>query len=231
MRVRARWGTVLLLAMATVWLAADVSEALAVGRDSARAESWEFTLPVRFVTGETIDFEHGTSIKTQDDIGWGFGLGYNMTDHINMDLEFAWSSVNYDLKLASAEVPPRAELTGSGIMDVTTTQFNFTYYFQPKSITAYVSAGFGWNWFDSNIPSGPATGGCWWDPWYGYICGTYQNTYSTTTFTYGLGAGVRIEPKDNLFIRLGLNDNWQDFGSHSGTKDILTYRLEMGWKF
>ena len=231
MRGRLPLGMILLLATATVWLAADVSAPLAAGRESNRTETWEFKIPVRFYGSQTFNFDHGTSIDVNDDWGWGFGLGYNMNEHLNIDMEFAWTSASYNVKFAGAGEDEGTFATATGYLDATNTLINFTYYFQPKSVTAYLSAGIGWNWIDSNIPAGPPVTGCYWDPWYGYVCGGYQSTYSTTGFVYGLGAGVRIEPKDNMFIRLGLNDNWQDFGGGTGTPDILSYRLEMGWKF
>ena len=130
-------------------------------------------------------------------------------------------------KIASADTP-NLEVAATGYLDVTSTQFNFTYNFMTKSFTPYVSGGFGWNWIDSNIPSGYNYGGCWWDPWYGYICGGYQSTYGTTAFTYGLGAGVRLEPKDNMFIRLGLNDNWQDLGTNRFNQSAQNSMINCG---
>ncbi len=230
MRSRFSLGIVLLLAVATVWVAADVSTVLAAGRESNRTETWEFTLPVRFYGGQTFDTGHGTSIDVNDDLGWGFGLGYNMTEKININMEFAWSSASYNATIGTNDAENEFA-TASGYLDMASTQFNLTYNFMASSFTPYVSAGVGWNWVDSNIPSGPSYGTCWWDPWYGYICGAYQSTYSTSAFNYGLGAGLRFEPKSNVFLRLGLNDNWQDFGGNAGTFDVITYRLEIGWKF
>ncbi len=229
MRGKIPFGWMLLLAAATVWLAADVPGVMA--GDSHRAEGWEFTMPVRFYGGETFSSTHGSSIDVNDDLGWGFGVGYNLSEKINVDMEFAWSSTSYNAKFVGGSDNEGLTATASGTLDIASTQFNLTYNILAKSITPYVSAGIGWNWVDSNIPSGPQYGSCWWDPWYGYICGTYQNTYSKSAFNYGLGAGVRIEPKENLFIRVGVNDNWQDWGGSVGTPDILSYRLEIGWKF
>ena len=116
-------------------------------------------------------------------------------------------------------------------LDQTATTINFTYNFIPKTITPYVSGGIGWNWVDTNIPTGPPEGFCWWDPWYGQVCSVYQDTAYKSGFAYGIGAGVRFDPKESFFLRLGLNNMWQDFGSYSNTPDFLSYRFDLGWKF
>jgi opacity protein-like surface antigen len=232
MRTRLRsWMQLLLLVAVVAGLASDGSGLMAAAEASDRTGSWEMLIPVRYISGKTLDFEHGSSIDLHSDIGWGFGFGYNLSEKMNIDFEFAWMDANYAVTIASADNPPLVSVDATGYLEVTTTQINFNYYFMPKTITPYVSAGFGWLWYDTNIPTGPATGGCYWDPWYGQICGTYQDTATGSGFSYGFGAGVRIEPKQNFFLRLGVNDNWQDLGSYSNSPDFISYRLDMGWKF
>jgi opacity protein-like surface antigen len=232
MRRKARWGFVVPLAAVMLGLILTAgSPVLAAVKESDRTEAWEFLIPIRYLSGQKLDFDHGTSVDLHDDLGWGFGFGYNFNEHMNLDFEFGWTSANYTVKWASADTPALPPVEATGYLDVSTTQINFTYNFMPKTVTPYISAGIGWNWFDTNIPVGPPQTGCWWDPWYGYICQTFTDTASGSGFSYGFGAGVRIEPKDSFFIRLGLNDNWQDLGSYNSSPDFLSYRLDMGWKF
>lgn len=230
MRRTVRWGVIVLAtAMTLVGLAADSSGVLAA--ESTRTDTWELIIPVRYFPDKNIEFDHGTNIDLHDDIGWGFGFGYNFNEHSNIDFEMGWTNANYKVEFASADNPPKASASATGSLDVFSSQFNFTYNFMAKTVTPYVSAGLGWNWLDTNIPTGPPQTGCWWDPWYGYICNTYQDTASEQGFNYGFGLGVRIEPKDSFFLRFGINDNWQDFGDQASDTDILSYRLDMGWKF
>jgi opacity protein-like surface antigen len=233
MSQRKRWVVTLMLALGTVgWFAAGASRVRAA-TESNRAETWEFMIPVRYLPGYSNDFDGGSSIEINDDIGWGFGLGYNFNEHLNLDFEFAWTSANYKATIASSELIPQADWKANGTLDATSSTFNLTYNFMSKTFTPYISLGVGWSWVDSNIANGPPDTYCWWDPWYGNICGSYYDTYSASGFSYGFGAGLRFEPKESFFLRVGINDNWQDYGSYSntGTPDFLSYRIDMGWKF
>jgi len=51
-------------------------------------------------------------------------------------------------------------------------------------------AGIGWTWIDTNIPDGPPVGGCWWDPWWGYVCTTTYPTKTKSAFSYQATLGV-----------------------------------------
>jgi opacity protein-like surface antigen len=233
MHRRMRDAVILLVAMGTVgWFAAGASSVLAAQKssDSKRTETWEFTLPVRYLPSTEIKFDHGSSINVHDDIGWGFGIGYNFNERFNLGFEFAWTSANYKATIASAGVQP--DYQASGTLDATSSTFNFTYNILPKHVTPYLTVSGGWSWIDSNIPNGPPQTGCWWDPWYGYICTSYVDTRSESGFSYGFGAGLRVDVKESFFLRFGVNDTWQDYGNYSSSApDIVTYRVDMGWKF
>jgi opacity protein-like surface antigen len=231
MNQRKRWVVTLLLALGTVgWFAAGASR-IHAATESNRAETWEFSIPIRYLPGYKADFDGGSSIEINDDIGWGFGLGYNFNEHLNLDFEFAWTSANYKATIANADgLSPNPLFTTSGTLDATSSTFNLTYNFMSKTFTPYISVGVGWSWIDSNIVDGPPETYCWWDPWYGYICGSYVDTATASGYSYGFGAGLRFEPKESFFLRVGINDNWQDYGNGS-SPDFLSYRLDMGWKF
>jgi hypothetical protein len=113
---------------------------------------------------ESLDFKGGSSLETDDELGFSFGLGYNLSQ--------------------------RLLLTGE--LDVGSFSGIATWHFMDGPITPYVSATLGWTWVDSNIADGPPQVGCWWDPWYGYICTSLTETKSDTSMSYGFGA-VRIE--------------------------------------
>ena len=223
-----RYGMLLLLATVTVgWIGADGSGLLAA-EASQRAETWEFYMPIRYIGGQTLDFDGGTKLDISDDLGWGFGFGYNLNEKMELTFDFAWMSAGYTVDYAT---DLGGTVSASGDMDVSTTNVTFNYNFMPKTITPYISGGIGWNWIDTNIPTGSDYVGCYWDPWYGYICYEYQETVTESGFSYGLGLGVRFEPKESFYFRVGLNNMWQDFGTYADTPDFLTYRIDMGWKF
>ena len=98
-------------------------------------------------------------------------------------------------------------------------------------ITPFLKASFGWTWVDSNIPSGPATGTCWWDPWWGYVCTTFQDTKSLDGFTYGFDAGARYNFSDTIAVRASYRMMWVDLSNASGTPDVDGFRLGLNWRF
>jgi opacity protein-like surface antigen len=232
MRRRTRWGLLLIVALTIVGTCAmDGPNLFAAVKNSDRAMAWEFTIPIRYINGTSIEAEGGTSVSFDDDVSWGFGFGYNFNEKFNLGFEISWSDFNYDVEFASADVPGLTA-KGTGSMDASNSSFNFTYNIIPKTITPYVSASVGWTWVDSNIPNGSPDVGCWWDPWYGQICTSYQDTFEDDAFSYGLGAGIRFEATDTFFLRFGVNNVWQDFGgNYNNDAEIFSVRMDIAWKF
>src|SRR5258705_3511758 len=102
MRQRVEWAMILLLILGTVAvIAADSSSLMAEMKNSNRAQTWEFTIPVRYLPSYNIDFDHGTSVDIHDDWGWGFGFGYNFNEKLNLNFEFDWTSANYKATFGS----------------------------------------------------------------------------------------------------------------------------------
>jgi len=97
-------------------------------------------------------------------------------------------------------------------------------------LTPFVMGGVGWAFVDSNIPSGPPQGVCWWDPWYGYVCGYYQNTYTKDYFSYNLGIGARWDVVPDFFLRGSVGLQRVDLG-RAGTTDFVGGRLDLGYMF
>src|SRR4030095_12744491 len=108
-------------------ISADSSMLRAEIKASNRAQTWEFTIPVRYFPGYNVDFDGGSSVDLNDDLGWGFGFGYNFNEKLNLNFEFAWMSANYKATFASAEAPPIADFTASGTYDASSSTVTLTY--------------------------------------------------------------------------------------------------------
>ena len=95
----------------------------------------------------------------------------------------------------------------------------------------FVTGGLGWSWVDTNIATEPPQVGCWWDPWYGYICTSFQDTKTLDGLAYQLGVGARYDFSDTLAVHGSYRINWIDFDQAEGTPDFDGFELRVGWRW
>jgi Outer membrane protein beta-barrel domain len=232
MRATAGRRTVtMVLALGTILgLASWVPRAAAA--ESERATKWQGSIPITFTSGASYDSEF-TSVDVNDDLGWGFGFGYNLNERFMVGADFTWLSANFNASTATdidGDGDPDDSIDLGGTLDAANLQFVGQYNILKGRITPFIRASLGWTWIDSNIPSGPATGTCWWDPWWGYVCNTWQPTYEKTAFAYGAAAGLRAEIGQRFYLEGSYNVLWVDFDK-AGTQDLDGGRITMGWLF
>jgi hypothetical protein len=198
----------------------------------ARAMKWQFSLPITFTGNESFDGQQGTSVEVSDDLGWGFGFGYHLSDNFLVGMDFTWLSANYDANIATDlndNGIPDSITTVSGVLDSASLQFTGQYNILKKPFTPFLRASLGTTWVDTNIPSGPATGTCWWHPYYGYICDTWQPTFEDNMFSYGAAAGVRADLQRGFFLEASYQMLWLDFDED--TAEFDGWRMTLGWIF
>lgn len=225
-----RRSMTILLALGTAWgVILGVPPATA---QSEREMRWQFSLPVTFTSGASYD-STGTSVDVNDDLGWGFGFGYHLNSRFMVGTEFTWLAANYKASIATDFDDDQIaddSIDVSGTLDAANLQFVGQYNVLEGRVTPFVRGNFGWTWVDSNIPSGPATGTCWWDPWWGYVCDTWQPTFEDTSFAYGAAVGVRGELTERLFVEGSYNVLWIDF-NRAGSQSFDGARVNIGWLF
>ena len=198
---------------------------------SNRTGSWEWYGEARFIFSKDINFEHGSSVSTDTDAGFGMGFGYNIDEHWLASFEFGYNQMSYSATIASADKPPQASSKLTGTAEISRLGGSITYNLMAQPLTPYVLGTIGWSYVDSNIPNGPPQSGCWWDPWWGYICSTWQSTHSSNSFTYGLGAGIRWDAGRSFFTRLGYEYDWIDLPQASSAPGFSQLRLQFGARF
>jgi len=196
-----------------------------------RAQTWEWWGEARFIFSKDLSFEGGSSISTSDDAGFGLGFGYNFDEHWLASFEFQYNEISYRASIASADKPPKANSNLSGDAQISRFGGSLAYNFLSGPLTPYVSGTLGWSWVDSNIPTGPPQTGCWWDPWFGYLCSTWQPTASNSAFTYGVGVGMRWDVGHSFFMRVGYEYDWIDLSHASGTPAFSLLRLQFGARY
>ena len=197
---------------------------------SRRAGSWETTFSVIFQDSVGITGEGDSTLDVKSNTGWGINFAYNMTSKLAFGMDFEFLNPKYTATLVDD--------TGIGndlIIDHKFSQFNgrFKGVFNiiDGPFTPYIEAGLGWSYFDSNVADGPPDTGCYWHPWWGYICNNYYDTFDTTEFSYGLGAGLRYEFRGGAIIKASYN-YWEIDGlGKSDDSGFPSARLELGWRF
>ena len=213
-------------------LLAVVMTPVAVAQNRAdRERTWEFLFDVNYQDSYGIDFEGGSSADTDSDLGFSIGANYHYNNRLQMQFTFDWLNVDYDATIQSGDIPPNPSFDVRGEMEVFTPRFNVVLNLLESNFTPYISGGIGWSFIDTNIPTGPPQVGCWWDPWYGQICTTYQNTRDLDEFAYQAGVGLRWDVNRGLSLRLGYEKQWVDVGTATSTPGFDLLRLGIGYKY
>lgn len=186
----------------------------------SRGEGWEFGADLLYQNSNDVDFDGGTTVAFDSDIGFSLWGGYRLSDKLEVQFGLDWTSVDYD---ASLQLDPTGSIGVSGDIEAFTPFVKGNFNFIDGPFTPYLSAGIGWSFIDTNIPNGRPQTGCWWDPWYGYICTTVQDTKTTDAFNYNVGLGVRWDLSTGYSLRLAYEKQWYDL--EDATPDFDLFRL------
>ncbi len=193
-----------------------------------RDDRWELGLAALYQFGANLDFDGGSTIDTNGDFGFMFDGGYNFTDNVAVNFGFQWTGVGYN----GSVIDEDGDSVGiKGSYDSFALFGNAVYYFGDGALAPYIGAGIGYTWIDTNIPTGPPATGCWWDPWYGYVCYTTYPTEVKSAFSYQASIGLRYEFNYNNYVRFAYTSQWVSLGSANGTPRFDVLSAEFGWMF
>lgn len=209
-----------------------VSSSLGLGATAVadeRGPGWEFGADIIYQLSQDIDFNGGSSASLDDDFGLILSVGYRFNAKLELVAGLDWQDVDYDVTLVTD--PGGLSVQGSGSLEAFTPRVSARYNFAESSLTPYVQAGIGWSFIDTNIPEGRPENVCWWDPWWGYVCGSVQDTRSTDGFTYDLGLGLRWDFGDAYSMRLAYERHWIDLSEADGTPDLDQFRLGFVFRY
>ena len=215
-----------LLILATV---ATAARAQLSGRPQmTRSDRWDFSIQTRYTSSQDYVGDGGSSLHIQEDLGWGFGFSYNFNQHFNLGMLFTWRSVPFESVAIDVDDPGNTNRY-SGQMSTSTFGVSGEYNVLKGRFTPYVNGSMGWLHVNTNIFAG-WTSGCWWDPWWGYICSPFYSAYSDTNFSWNVGAGLRYDFSRDMFVRGGYELNTID-GNSGADPTFDAFRIELGWKF
>lgn len=213
--------SILVVVLAT--LAAEAQPTRPPRPDVTRHGRWEFTLQTRYTASRDFDRDDGSSLSLKDSLGWGFGFGYNFNDRFDLALGFGWRRIPYDATAVDATDPENVARYNSEL-SVSTISLMGDWNILPGRLTPYVNGRVGWTMIDTNIVAGWGSG-CWWDPWWGYVCGNVPYTYGKDTGSYGFGAGGRFQVSEGFFIKVGYEYGMTGLDSVDGNH---MFRVDLG---
>jgi outer membrane protein assembly factor BamD len=199
------------------------------GGAPSQAGQWEATVGVIASNSTSIDFEGGTAADIDSSFGFMAGAGYHFTDRLRFGSNFTYDSKDYSADVAGDT--PGESFAIEGSLDTMSLMFDAAYTFLTGPITPYVVGGVGWAWVDTNIASAPPEVGCWWHPWWGYICTSWQDTRTVDGLAYELGIGMRYNFSNSLAADGAYRMRWMDFENAASTPSFDTLQLNLVWKF
>ena len=187
----------------------------------------------QFTNSKNLQFDNGAEANINEGSSLGFGFGYNLSSHIELSALFSARSSNYfgtRIIDNNPEIPelPNGPQKFNATLYTSSFNFGFTYNLLKAPFTPYISTNIGWTFIDSGLPTGRLTTGCWYDPWYGYVCTPVAQTYTSTDFNYGAGVGLRYDFNRKIYIKGGVAKNYIDLGS-SNTPDFTSYQFTFGF--
>jgi len=192
-----------------------------------RAENWETTLRLVYQDSTTITFDGGSTVELDDDIGFGFEFAYNYSPKVSFSWEWDYLDTQYRATLQPADMDSSA-ISYRNTMEFIDTHFNTSINFVDGPITPFIKLGIGFTYIDTNVANGPPQTGCWWHPWFGYICDTYQSSYSDWRFSYNASLGIRWAINEDIFFKASISEQWLDLNNAS-TPSFSKAAIELGF--
>lgn len=190
---------------------------------------WLTRIGVTYQPTTNIRFDGGSKVEFNSSTGFLVGLGYDVSDKLQVGANFTYDHRGYDGHLRGDEpgetFPVRGSLQSMGVM------FDLTYYFMTGRFSPFITTGVGWDFVDTNLPTSPPQIGCWWDPWYGYLCQGFQDTANVDGFAYQAGAGLTYRVNPSVSLSGSYRVNWLDFPKAQGTPGFDGFQFIVNWGF
>jgi hypothetical protein len=220
---------VLNVLVATLFLSLSLISTQSVAAPGNRTGQWQISLIPSYTDSKTIQFEGGAVADMSSHSGFAIGIGYNFSDHVELDFDIGSANANYTgTRVIDDSSNTQERYNGSYY----TSHMNLglTYNFIASRLTPFVKGNLGLNYVDSGIPTGNIGSVCWWDPWWGYYCGPYAQTYTSSDLIYGADLGLRFDITSKVFLKGSVGKSYIDFDNSSST-DFTVYRFIVGFSF
>lgn len=195
-----------------------------------RAGGWEWAISGLYQGSESSGSAGSSTLAVDSAFGIGFNIGYNLSNKLTLGLDVDYLRPDYHAVLIEDAIPPTSTTINHEFTQFNT-RFKGTFNFTDGPLSPFVEAGLGWTFIDSNVADGPPITGCWWHPYWGYICNNYYSTFTETAFTYGAGIGIRYDIRGGSFLKVSYNTWVLDGVGAAEDPTLSAGRIEFGWGF
>jgi len=143
---------------------------------------------VQMIGSDEVDYSFPDELPVTLDLDggyiYGIGLGYNMTDHWNLNTDLLFGSADADVKISGLKVDTED-------MDYILWDINLDYNIWKERFTPLVTGGIGF--MDFSIDTTSSAG-----------------EVDERDFSYNLGFGARWDVKDNLLLKVIYRSTWTE---------------------
>ncbi|HEU4484646.1 MAG TPA: outer membrane beta-barrel protein [Povalibacter sp.] len=196
-----------------------------------RDTGWDYGADVIYSFSQDIGFDGGSRANIDDDLGLALSFGYRFSSRFELLFTLDWNNSDYDLHVAPGDVAAGNGFNATGEIESWTPRVGVNFNLLEGPLTPYLTGAVGWSFIDTNIPDSPPQTACWWDPWWGYYCGTYQDTRNIDELVYDIGAGVRWDVGSTWSLRLGYERHWIDLGNATSTPGFDQVRFGVSARY
>lgn len=218
-----------LKALASILLMSSVLPAVTISAPGNRTGQWQISLIPSYTESQSVQFEGGAVADINAHSGFAIGIGYNFSDYIELDLDIGSADGNYT-GTRILDDGSNTQQRYNGSLYTSHMNLGLSYNFMASRFTPFVKGNLGLTYVDSGIPTGNIGTVCWWDPWWGYFCGPYAQTYTSSDLSYGADLGLRFDITSNVFLKGSVGKSYIDFDKSSST-GFTQYKFIVGFSF
>jgi len=140
-------------------------------------------------------------VKEVDDTSvWGFGIGHNLNNHLNLNADIWFGSTGIEVGVFKILEIPSLEVD----TDLIGMDFNLDYNILKSRFTPMVTGGIGFIYYDGEFINSRIF--------------FKESDFSETDFSYNFGFGARWDIGDNFLVKALYRLTWSKLG---GTDDRL----------
>ncbi len=194
-----------------------------------RENTWELGTHVVSFGSESLVGDQGATLDVDSQLGWGISGSYNFNNRFALGVEFGQVSPDYEATLVFDD--GGGSETVSATMDITNLELSGAYYFLDSSFTPFVEAGIGYTRMDAQNTADQQNSGCWWDPWWGYICSSSFSAYSDTRTSYSGALGIRWDLGQEWSVRGSYGLTEFDTDSPMDDSQLESFKIDFAWRF